>query len=124
MYFKNSFSHANALVSLLLSLWLLTTKVIIKVEAFSYAVPLKPPNTIFGSTGPPYAPRHGSSNFLSGDVGELKIKHHIKIIIICNQKTHAKIYGSLCGPKGEEKGAIRVHIWSFFYCCLHGNIRD
>jgi len=94
------------------------------VEAFSYAVPLKPPNTIFGSTGPPYAPRHGSSNFLSGDVGELKIKHHIKIIIICNQKTHAKIYGSLCGPKGEEKGAIRVHIWSFFYCCLHGNIRD
>ena len=104
MYSVNAFSQANVLVSLLLSLWLLTRNVMITVVAFSYAVPSKPSNTVFGSTGSPYAPRHGSSNFLSGDVGELKIKHHIKIIINCNQKSHAKIYGSLCGPKGEKKG--------------------
>ena len=36
-------------------------------------MPLKPPNAIFGFTGPPYAPRHGSFNFTSLTVvGELK----------------------------------------------------
>ena len=104
MYSVNAFSQANALVSLLLSLWLLTRNVMITVVAFSYAVPSKPSNRVFGSTGSLYAPRHGSSNFLSGDVGELKLRHHIKIIINCNQKSQAKIYGSLCGPKGEKKG--------------------
>ena len=73
MYSKKAFSQASAFPSLLLSLWLLTTNVMIKVVAFWYAVPSNPPNAMSGATGPPYAPRQGSFNFSSWtDVGELK----------------------------------------------------
>ena len=70
----NAFSHAIAFLSLVVFLWFFTTKVIIKVEAFWYAVPSKPPNARLGPIGPPYAERQGSFNFESSDVGELKKK--------------------------------------------------
>jgi len=74
-------------------------------------VPSKPPNVIFGLTGPPYAPRHGSSNFGSGDVGELKIKQHIQFIINCSQNPIqrcmvARVAGAKRGGQGDQQAQM------------------